>query len=66
MQLDFSSDGVVTDKKSSWILIYQNSDTDIYTEKDGVIKTKWNLGALLKWGYFNIGRAFWKGGPGSS
>ncbi len=35
VQLDFSSTAVVTDKKSSWILIYLNSDTDIYTENDG-------------------------------
>jgi len=32
----------VTDKKSSWILIYSNTGTSIYTENDGVINTKWN------------------------
>jgi len=35
-QLDFSLDGVTTDKKSSSILIYWNKDSDIYTENDGV------------------------------
>ncbi len=60
VKLDFSSNGEVTDKKSRWILIYWNNDTDIYTENDGVIKTKWNFGALLKWGHFNHnkGRSF--------
>ncbi len=28
----------VADKKSSSILIYQNKDTDIYTENDGITK----------------------------
>ncbi len=36
-----SSNGV-TDKKSSWILIYKNTDTGIYTDNGFVIKTKWN------------------------
>jgi hypothetical protein len=36
VQLGFSSDGVMTDKKSSSKLIYQNKDTVIYTESNGV------------------------------
>ncbi len=36
VKLSFSSNGVMTDKKSSTILIYKNRDTNIYTEKVGV------------------------------
>jgi hypothetical protein len=43
----------VTDKKSSWILIYYNKDARIYTQNDGMIKPKWNKGATLKVGEFN-------------
>ena len=32
----------VTDKMSSSILIYQNKDTDIYTENGEIFKTEWN------------------------
>ncbi len=43
VQLDFSSNGVMTNKKSSLILIYYNRGTGINTEKGGTIKTgKWN------------------------
>ncbi len=45
----------VTGKKSSWILIYQNKYTSFYTQKDSVIKIKWNYGAWLKEGEFNWG-----------
>ncbi len=37
-QLGFSVSRV-TDKKSSWILIYENTDTGIYTENGSVTKT---------------------------
>ncbi len=36
VKLGFSSNGVMTDKKSSTILIYKNRDTNIYTEKVGI------------------------------
>jgi len=36
--LGFPSDRVVTDKKSSWILIYWNTKAGIYTEMVGIIK----------------------------
>ncbi len=36
VQLGISSDRVMTDKKSSSILIYQNKDTGIHTEDNGV------------------------------
>jgi hypothetical protein len=34
----------------------------IYTENDGVIKTKLNQGALLKWGHFNKRRGIFNKG----
>ncbi len=51
----------VTDKKSSWILIYLNKDTDIKTKNGGATKTNWtgeftkNVGILNKGGLFNKG-----------
>jgi hypothetical protein len=36
VQLGISSNGVTTEKKFSSILIYQNKDTYIYTENDGI------------------------------
>jgi hypothetical protein len=36
VQLGFSSFRVTTDKKSSTILIYQNEDTNVCTENDGI------------------------------
>ncbi len=41
VQLGFSM-SKVTDKKFTWILIYQNKGRSIYSENDGLIKTKWN------------------------
>ncbi len=48
MQLDFSLNGVVTDKKSSWILIYKNRGTGIYTEKGGTIKMVNEIKSVIK------------------
>jgi hypothetical protein len=44
----------VTDKKSSWPLIYSNKEHGIYTQMKGLMKTTWNnetfnLGWLRMW-----------------
>ncbi len=79
MKLGFSSDGWsrlsgslvaqtfdrVTDKISSSILILLNKNTDIYTENDGIIKTKWNEEFIKNAGIFYEGELFNKCGEWS-
>ncbi len=75
MQLGFSLDGKPTDKQSSgtnfqrsnWQKVQFNTNLlkqrhRYHSENDGMIKTKWNLRALLKCKAFLIGEAFLKMG----
>ncbi len=45
----------VTDKKSSWVLIYKNEEHSIYTQVQSFIKTKWN-DEIWSLESFNLGK----------